>query len=110
MIFAPFLVFPPLQVAQLTGAIAGSGILKALIPQNRRFNLGCNNPNKSIGIHPGRGFGAEVVRYFVPWCSLLLKVLTICGAGVLVHFHFRCVRDGDLALCRQNRAALWRWQ
>jgi len=50
-------------IAQLCGAVAGSGILSSLVPPVLQFKLGCHGINP--GITPAQGFGAEVMFTFI---------------------------------------------
>jgi len=51
------------MIAQLCGAVAGSGILSSLLPPPLQFHLGCHSVNTSLT--PAQGFGCEVVFTFI---------------------------------------------
>jgi len=50
-------------ISQLCGAVAGSGILKAILPTSLQFGMGCHSINPLLT--PGQGFGAEVIFTFI---------------------------------------------
>jgi len=50
-------------IAQLCGAVAGSGILSSLVPPSLQFHLGCHGIGP--GISSAQGFGAEVMFTFI---------------------------------------------
>lgn len=50
-------------IAQLAGGVAGSAILKSILPPYLQFGMGCHQINKDLSI--GQGFGAEVIFTFI---------------------------------------------
>jgi len=50
-------------VGQFLGAVAGAGILAALLPYQLEFTLGCHGLNALLS--PGQGLGCEVVFTFI---------------------------------------------
>ncbi|XP_065053812.1 aquaporin-1-like isoform X3 [Rhopilema esculentum] len=59
-------------IAQLLGAVAGSGLGYGLTPAKVRGGLGINALNEAIGVKPVQGFGLELFFTF-------LLVLTVCA-------------------------------
>jgi len=50
-------------ISQLCGAVTGSAILKAILPDSLQYGMGCHSLNPSLT--PGQGFGAEVIFTFI---------------------------------------------
>jgi len=50
-------------ISQLCGAVTGSAILKAILPTQLQFGMGCHSINPLLT--PGQGFGAEVIFTFI---------------------------------------------
>jgi len=50
-------------IAQLMGAVAGSGVLKSFLPTELQYSMGCHSINKAMTAW--QGFGAEVIFTFI---------------------------------------------
>jgi len=50
-------------IAQLSGAVVGSALLKSILPTSLQFSMGCHSINPALT--SGQGFGCEVIFTFI---------------------------------------------